>query len=119
MSNVSFPCHYDKDGKGGASVGFNIFDTCCHMKMFLTKIFKSNQIMLNALTTIIYQSHFMQVFNIFVSHLSFNHFVLHRYNFHVRSCLSRCFLRIAAVRSVARSNGSYYDQLAVTFHAGF
>ena len=75
--------------------------------------------MLNALTTIIYQSHFMQVFNIFVSHLSFNHFVLHRYNFHVRSCLSRCFLRIAAVRSVARSNGSYYDQLAVTFHAGF
>ena len=103
----------------GASVGFNIFDTCCHMKMFLTKIFKSNQIMLNALTTIIYQSHFMQVFNIFVSHLSFNHFVLHRYNFHVRSCLSRCFLRIAAVRSVARSNGSYYDQLAVTFHAGF
>ena len=37
MSNVSFPCHYDKDGKGGASVGFNIFDTCSHMKMFLTK----------------------------------------------------------------------------------
>ena len=56
------PCHLDKDGEGGASGGFNIFDTRCHMKMIVTKIFKSNQIMLNALTTIIYQSHFMQVF---------------------------------------------------------
>ena len=61
--------------------------------------------MLNALTTIIYQSHFMQVFNIFVSQLLFNHLILHRYNFHALSRLSRCFPRIAAVRTVARSNG--------------
>ena len=109
MSNVSFPCHYDKDGKGGASVGFNIFDTCSHMKMFLTKIFKSNQIMLNALTTIIYQSHFMQVFLIF-SYLNSLSIISSYTDLFPCADLSRCFLRTAAVRSdgvgsVVRSKG--------------
>ena len=52
-------------------------------------IFKSNQILHKVLTSINYQSHFMQVFIIFVSQLSFNHFVLKTYN-HIRLDLPIC-----------------------------
>ena len=72
-------------------------------------IFKSNQILHKVLTSINYQSHFMQVFIIFASQLSFNHFVLKTYN-HIHLldlpiCLYKMLRGVMSLGSVARSKG--------------
>ena len=73
--------------------------TCLIMYLIETKIFKSNEIILKVLTTNNSQSHFMQVFNIFLFQLSLNHYLIKIY--YAMHTLSICLLRSTSVRTAA------------------